>query len=129
MHICALFWYLGNNQKDLVPPSHFESSAELAHRAVQIPGAVQSSPWINSSITSGDPRTPSPWLAISQTNQEIMGLRKENQRLMMLQKEKPRENLPVSSPSDSKTRYQRRFCKSLVWIVYIPIFLLSQKQM
>lgn len=36
-----------------------------------------------------------------------MELRKENQRLMMLQKEKPRENSPVSTPPDSKTRYHK----------------------
>lgn len=93
-----------------MPPSHFESSAHLAHKAVQIPGTLQSSTWINSRITSEDPRTPSQWLANSQTKQEIMELRKENQRLVMLLKEKPKENLPVSSPSESKTRYQRRFC-------------------
>lgn len=106
-----------------MPPSHFESSAQLAHRAVQIPGTVQCLPWINSSITSGDPRTHSPWLAISQTNQEMVELRKENQRLVMLQKEKPRENLPVSSPSDSKTRYLFFFLVTCVYCFQYSCFL------
>lgn len=107
-----------------MPPSHFESSTQLPHRAVQIPGTVQSSPWINSGITSGEPRIPIPWLAINQT-QEILELRKENQRLMTLQKENPRENVLVSSPSDSKSRYHKikSFCHSLVWVVLsIPTF-------
>lgn len=40
----------------------------------------------------------------------------------MLLKEKPRENSPVS-PSDPKTRYPRRSCWSLVWIVpHLPAF-------
>ncbi|TWW74881.1 coiled-coil alpha-helical rod protein 1 [Takifugu flavidus] len=93
-----------NNQKDLVPPSHFESSAQLPRRAVQLSGTVQA-PWIHSGITSGDPGTPNPGLAISQA-QEILELRRENERLMRLQKENPRENVPVLSPSDSKTRFR-----------------------
>lgn len=103
-----------------MPPSHFESSAQVPRRAAQLSGTAQASPWIRSAMTPGDPRTPNPSLAISQA-QEILELRRENERLMLLQKESPRENRPVLSPSDSKTRYRRRkivlFYESLVWIV------------
>lgn len=98
-----------------MPPSHFEASAQFPRRA---------SPWIHSAITSGDPGTPNPCLAISQA-QEILELRRENERLIRLQMENPRENVPVSSPSDSKTRYhkERFFYESLVLIVpSIPAF-------
>lgn len=90
-----------------MPPSHFESSAQLARRAVQLSGTVQAPPWIHSGITTGDPGTPNPCLGISQA-QEILELRRENERLMRLLKENPRENVPVLSPSDSKTRYHKR---------------------
>lgn len=108
-HIIIILCYLGNNQKDLVPPSHFASSAQFAgpHRVVQIPGTTPPISWINPGVTSGDPSFPNPWLAISQAQQEILELRKENQRIVMLQKDNIRGRIPVHSPSDLRARYPK----------------------
>lgn len=125
-HIIIILCYLGNNQKDLVPPSHFASSAQFAgpHRVVQIPGTTPPISWINPGVTSGDPSCPNPWLAISQAQQEILELRKENQRIVMLQKDNIRGRIPVHSPSDLRARYPKyvffkceecHYCLSVGW--------------
>lgn len=49
----------------------------------------------------------SPWLAISQAQQEILELRKENQRIMMLQKDGIRGRIPVDPSSDHRARYPK----------------------
>ncbi|XP_063342236.1 coiled-coil alpha-helical rod protein 1 isoform X1 [Pelmatolapia mariae] len=77
--------------EDLIPPSHFASSAHSAgaNRCVQIPATQPPISWINqgmiSAPSSGEPSPANPWLAINQAQQEILELRKENQRILMLQ--------------------------------------------
>ncbi|XP_030294927.1 coiled-coil alpha-helical rod protein 1 [Sparus aurata] len=100
-------------QNDLVPPSHFASSVPFAgpHRAVQNPGATPTISWVSpvvASVPSGDPSPASPWLAISQAQQEILELRKENQRIMMLQGDSIRGRIPVDDPSGPRTRFVER---------------------
>lgn len=107
-HVNIVLCYVGNIQKDLVPPSHFASSVQSAgaHRGVQIPGTQPPISWINPGVTSapsGDPSPANPWLAITQAQQEILELRKENQRIMMLQGDRGR--IPLDHPSDRRTRY------------------------
>ncbi|KAM9348605.1 coiled-coil alpha-helical rod protein 1 [Symphorus nematophorus] len=102
-----------NIQKDLVPPSHFTSSAQSSgpHRGVQIPGTVPPIAWINAGVTSvpsGDPSPASPWFAISQAQQEILELRKENQRIMILQEDSRRGRIPVDHTSDHRGRCAER---------------------
>ncbi|KAM8742283.1 coiled-coil alpha-helical rod protein 1 isoform 2-T3 [Acanthopagrus schlegelii] len=103
----------GTVQNDLVPPSHFASSVPFAgpHRAVQNPGATPTISWVSpvvASVPSGDPSPASPWLAISQAQQEILELRKENQRLMMLQGDSIRGRIPVDDLSGPRTRCVER---------------------
>ncbi|KAL3971245.1 BRCA1-A complex subunit BRE [Sarotherodon galilaeus] len=77
--------------EDLIPPSHFASSAHSAgaNRCVQMPATQPPISWINqgmiSAPSSGEPSPANPWLAINQAQQEILELRKENQRILMLQ--------------------------------------------
>lgn len=107
---------LGNVHRDLVPPSHFASSAQFAgpHRVVQNSGTMPPVSWTNTgmaSTPSGDPSPPDPWLAISQAQQEILELRKENQRIMMLQKDSIRGRIPREPLSDPRARYPNNvFC-------------------
>ncbi|XP_074467133.1 coiled-coil alpha-helical rod protein 1 [Sebastes fasciatus] len=102
-----------NNQEELVPPSHFASSAQSAgaHRGVQIAGTPLPISWINPGVTSvpsGDPSPANPWLAITQAQQEILELRKENQRIMVLQGDSIRGRIPVDHPSDLRARCAER---------------------
>lgn len=83
---------------DLVPPSHFASSAQFAgpNRIPTTTGTTQSL----RRVTSGDPGSSNPWLALSQPQQEIMERRKENQRIKMLHHDSVRGNSPVDAVSD-----------------------------
>ncbi|XP_038152504.1 coiled-coil alpha-helical rod protein 1 isoform X1 [Cyprinodon tularosa] len=80
-------------QGDLMPPSHFASTIQPA----DAPGASGTpdlsqpppphTPWVNPAVRRKPPEEPSavtPWLAITQTQQEILNLKKENQRILML---------------------------------------------
>ncbi|TMS14195.1 Coiled-coil alpha-helical rod protein 1 [Larimichthys crocea] len=101
-----------NIQEDLVPPSHFTSSVQPAatQRGVQIPRTTPPTSWLTPGVTSVPPRDPSPadpWLAITQTQQEILELRKENQKLMRLQGHSTRERMPVEHPSDLRCADRR----------------------
>ncbi|KAM3869308.1 coiled-coil alpha-helical rod protein 1 [Diretmus argenteus] len=95
-----------NIQKNLMPPSHFTSS-------VKSTGVVRDAPnqgpmsWITPGLTSAppvDPRPASPWLAISQAQQEILELRKENQKIMMFQGDDTRGRNPIDHSTDSRAR-------------------------
>lgn len=65
----------------------------------------------------------SPWLAISQAQQEILELRKENRRIMNLQKDGIRGRIPADPSSDHRPRYPKyaflceeyRYCPSVDW--------------
>ncbi|XP_028278349.1 coiled-coil alpha-helical rod protein 1 isoform X2 [Parambassis ranga] len=97
-------------QEDLIPPSHFASSIQSAgaHRGVQTSTAPPAMSWINPGVTSGpsvDPSPVSPWLAISQAQQEILELRNENQRIMMLQGESMRGRTSGDPLSHLRTRH------------------------
>ncbi|XP_042355314.1 coiled-coil alpha-helical rod protein 1 isoform X2 [Plectropomus leopardus] len=102
-----------NTQEDLVPPSHFTSSVHSAgaHKGVEIAGTPPHISCINPGVTSvpsGDPRSANPWLAITQSQQEILELRKENQRLMILQGESIRGGIPVDHLTDRRARSSER---------------------
>lgn len=102
-------WYCkGSDRRDLVPPSHFVATTQFARPpgVVQNPTTTQTpTSWMNSGLTSIDQSPLSPWLAISQAQQEILELRKENQRIMMLQKDGTRGRIPVDPSSDHRMRY------------------------
>ncbi|XP_020789245.2 coiled-coil alpha-helical rod protein 1 isoform X2 [Boleophthalmus pectinirostris] len=82
-------------QDNLVPPSHFASTVSSAGVQISATGGKMpvTAPPINwtkpslASLPSTDHSHSSYWLVMSQTQQEILELKKENQRLMLLQNE------------------------------------------
>lgn len=98
---------------DLMPPSHFASSAQIAgpNRIPSTIGTTQSLRRVNQGVTSGDPASSKPWLALSQPQQEIMKGRRENQRIKMLHHDSVRGSSPVDAVSDLlRSRYVTVFC-------------------
>lgn len=98
---------------DLMPPSHFASSAQFAgpNRIPSTIGTTQSLRRVNQGVTSGDPASSKPWLALSQPQQEIMKGRRENQRIKMLHHDSVRGSSPVDAVSDLlRSRYVTVFC-------------------
>lgn len=87
---------------NLMPPSHFASSAKFAgpNRIPSTIGTTQSLRRVNQGVTSGDPASSKPWLALSQPQQEIMKGRRENQRIKMLHHDSARGSSPVDAVSD-----------------------------
>lgn len=87
---------------DLVPPSHFVSSAQLTglNRISSAVGTTQPLRRVNQGVTSGDPCSPGPWLALSQPQQEIKERRKGNQIIKMLHHDTVRGSSPVNAVSD-----------------------------
>lgn len=107
-HIDTVLFYEGETPEDLIPPSHFASSAHSAgtNRCVQMPATQPPISWINQGMisvpSSGEPSPANPWLAINQAQQEILELRKENQRILMLQGDSIRT---PDYRSDCRARY------------------------
>ncbi|KAK7925583.1 hypothetical protein WMY93_007893 [Mugilogobius chulae] len=94
-------------QEKLVPPSHFASTVPSAgaQRATggKMPATATPINWAKPSLTSlptADHNHSSYWLAISQTQQEILELKKANQKLMM----QPAENLNTNKVRDLSAR-------------------------
>lgn len=117
-----------------MPPSHFASSAQFAgpNRVVTTSGTTPALHWVSQGLSSRDPSSPNPWLAISQAQQEIMELRKENQKIKMLYQASVRGSSPKDARSDFRARYVELFSKSeqcsmsAILAVVVPFF---QKQM
>lgn len=88
---------------DLVPPSHFASSAQFAglNRIPSAIGTTQSLRRVNQGVTSGDPGSSDPWLALSQPQQGIKERRKDNQLMKMLH----RDTVPGSSPVNAASEH------------------------
>ncbi|XP_074529279.1 coiled-coil alpha-helical rod protein 1 [Halichoeres trimaculatus] len=95
-----------STQKELIPPSHFASTTQSAGalKSAKVQDASAPMSWINprtTSMPSGNPSPPNPWLAISRAQQEILELKRENQRIMMSQLE---NRGAVAQTSDHRTR-------------------------
>lgn len=91
---------------DLVPPSHFASSAQFAgpNRIPPLFGTTLSFRRATQGVTSGDPGSSNPWLALS-PQQEVMERKKENQMIKMLHHDSVRESSSVDAASDLRARY------------------------
>lgn len=120
----------------LMPPSHFASSAKFAgpNRIPSTIGTTQSLRRVNQGVTSRDPASSKPWLALSQPQQEIMKGRRENQRITMLDHDSVRGSSPVDAVSDLlRSRYVTVFClayrEQLVALSTMQVLPLSWKQM
>ncbi|XP_055082750.1 coiled-coil alpha-helical rod protein 1 [Periophthalmus magnuspinnatus] len=107
-------------QDNLVPPSHFASvssaGAQISTTGGKMPVTATPINWTKPSLTSlptADHSQSSYWLAISQTQQEILELKKENQRLMVLQD----ENISRNKVIDYNPRYvMRSMDRSEQWV-------------
>lgn len=118
-----------------MPPSHFASSAQFAgqNRVVTTSGTTPPLHWVSQGLSSRDPSSPNPWLAISQAQQEIMELRKENQRIKILYQ----DSVHGSSPKDAKSAFRPRYVTllflsekcSMDAILAVQVVPFSQKQM
>ncbi|XP_047234220.1 coiled-coil alpha-helical rod protein 1 isoform X2 [Girardinichthys multiradiatus] len=106
-----------NIQGGLMPPSHFASTFQCteAQGTSGTPSASQPPPphmpWVNPAISKTPPGNPSivnPWLAITQTQQDILELKKENERIMMLQGDGRRGRTSADNLSDVRTRSSGR---------------------
>lgn len=102
-----------NIQGDLMPPSHFAStvqSTEAQGASVTSPQPPPHMQWINQAITRmppEDPKIVNPWLAITQTQQDVLEL-KEKQNIVMLQGKGRRGNTSADHLSDGRTRSSER---------------------
>lgn len=87
---------------DLVPPSHFVSSAQFAglNRIPSAIGTTQPLRRVNQGVTSGYPGSSGPWLALNEPHQEIKERRKENQMIKMLHNDTVCGSSPANAVSD-----------------------------
>ncbi|KAM4546325.1 coiled-coil alpha-helical rod protein 1 isoform 2-T2 [Fundulus diaphanus] len=106
-----------NIQGDLVPPSHFALTLQSteAQGASGTPSPSQPPPphmpWVKPAVTRtppGDPSIVNPWLAITQTQQDVLQLKKQNQRIMTLQGDVRRGNASAEDLLDIRTRSSGR---------------------
>lgn len=98
-----------------MPPSHFAPPAQPTESQRASVTTYQPPPphmqWINQAITRTPPEDPNivnPWLAITQTQQDVFEL-KEKQKILTLQGNGRRGNTSADHPSDVRTRYLHCF--------------------
>uniref|UniRef100_A0A3Q2TXV1 Coiled-coil alpha-helical rod protein 1 n=1 Tax=Fundulus heteroclitus TaxID=8078 RepID=A0A3Q2TXV1_FUNHE len=113
-----------NIQGDLVPPSHFALTLQSteAQGASGTPSPSQPppphTPWVKPAVTRtppGDPGIVNPWLAITQTQQDVLQLKKQNQRIMTLQGDIRRGNASAEDLLDIRTRSSGRSERCSRW--------------